>query len=211
MRPVSQLSKLKAVATRRGRRLKRLVDALSLPINAEVDRVVAFATIETLNLWGSFLRAFYISCFLGARRPLGGRVKIVVPCPRTAVEALTFAMATIKAKPMPPSARRYEPAWHDHNNILKLFTACNASNLPEVQAAFSYSTTMFVELPVMRNFFAHRNGDTAGSARDVARKLGLSVALRPSEILCSRGPGRPQNVLADWLDDFSLVADLLCQ
>jgi hypothetical protein len=211
MRPVRQLSKLKTAATRRDNRLKNLVDSLSLPVNTEIDRIVAFATIEALNLWGSFLRAYYISCFLGATMPQGGRVNIAVAGPRTTINALTFAMQTIKGKPKPPKNRRDEPSWYDQNNLLRLLTNCAASNLPKVQVALSYSTSAFSELPAMRNFFAHRNDETAQKTKDVARRLGLSVALRPSEILCSKAPGRPQNILADWLDDLSAVIDLLCQ
>lgn len=45
----------------------------------------------------------------------------------------------------------------------------------------------------------------------IARGVGVSARLRPSDILCSRAPGRPQNVLADWLDDIRNIASLMCQ
>jgi hypothetical protein len=43
-------------------------------------------------------------------------------------------------------------------------------------------------------------------------KLGLSTKpeLRPTKILCSKLPKRPQNVLTDWIDDMSNIIDVLC-
>ena len=45
--------------------------------------------------------------------------------------------------------------------------------------------------------------------RDVARHLGINPNQRGCEIVCSAMGGRPQNILADWLDDLRNVAVLL--
>lgn len=211
MRPVTCLKTLRVAAMRRDRRLKNLVDSFSLPVTAERDRVVAFVTIETLNLWASFARAYYLSCLLGAKRDTGQRVKVTVPSIRTTTDAIAFAMNLLKPKKTPPWGRRDEPSWHDPRNLLKLLTECGASNLIQAQAAFSYPTSVFRDLPVVRNFFAHRNEESVRKTADVARSLGVSATLRPSEILCSRLRSRPQNVLSDWLDDLSNVIESLCQ
>jgi hypothetical protein len=111
----------------------------------------------------------------------------------------------------PPWNRREEPTWHERQTLLKLSSILGASNDSQIQAALSYKTWVFADLPVFRNFFAHRNDETAKRARALASHYTVSSQLRPSEILCSVAPGRPQRVLADWLDDLRNVVDLLCQ
>jgi hypothetical protein len=175
--------------------------------------VVAYAAIEAHNLWASFARAFYLSCVLRATRETGIPITITAPGLLTTSDAIQYAVRLLKPRLTtgPPFTRRDEPVWHDPNTLLKLLSSLGASNLLEVQAALSYPTKVFRLLPTVRNFFAHRNEETAQKSSGVARSLGLSGKLKPGEVLCSVLPGRPQNVLADWLDDLRAVMTLLCQ
>jgi len=173
---------------------------------------VAFVTIEALNLWASFVRSFYISCVLRARTATGARITITRPGLHTTGDAITFCMHQMKhRKGSGPWLRRQEPAWHDTSTVLNLLTAIGASNLTQVQNALSYPTSFPTMLPLARHFFAHRNQDTMHDVQSIARNLGVSARLRPSDVLCSRAAGRPQNVLSDWLDDIRNVVDLMCQ
>jgi len=213
MKPVRRLKKLRIIASRRAMRLKSLINACVVPITSDGDRVVAFVVIEALNLWASFARAYYLSCVLKATTEAGGRVAIVNSTIRTVTDALGFSVKLFKphVRSSGPFSRREEPAWHDTSNLLKVLTSLGASNIAQVQAALSYPTSVFKQLPVARNFFAHRNEDTARKTTGIARDLGLSVNARPSEMLCEKAKGRPQNVLADWLDDLRIVIELMCR
>ena len=106
---------------------------------------------------------------------------------------------------------RDEPTWHDPTVLLRLVRELNCSSLPQVTTALGYATTAFKDLPVFRNFFAHRNEGTAAKTANVARRCTLSPALRPSEILCARRAGRPQSVLSEWLDDLHNVIVSVCR
>jgi hypothetical protein len=213
MKPVVRLRKLRVAGSRRAFLLRSLVDRYVAPPNSEQQRVVAYAAIESHNLWVSFARAFYLSCVLKTTSERGLPIAITAPGLLTPSDGIHYAVRLLKpfVKTGPPFTRRNEPVWHDTNTLLKLFTSVGASNLPQVQASLSYPTTAFAFLPTLRNFFAHRNEETALKAAAVARSLGLSGRLKPTEVLCSILPGRPQNVLADWLDDLRAVMTLLCQ
>lgn len=211
MQRVARLGRLEGVAIRRALRLRSLVDAYSLPVTPERERVVSYVTIEALNLWASFARAYYLSSALGARIRAGGRVTVQLQGIRTPGDAITFSVVKIqRRRGTGPWKRRDEPAWHDPNTLLTLFGYLGASNLNEVHRAFGYQTGVFRQLPTFRNFFAHRNEETARKTADIARGYGLSPRLRPSEVLCTRSVGRPQNILADWLDDLRNVIQLMC-
>lgn len=213
MRPTRRLEKLQFNASRRLLILKTLVDGFRLPIDSEHDRVVAFVAIEALNLWTLFSRSFYLSCILHAKRSNGVPVQIIPLGIKTQSDAIAFAIRQMRPKKKGSGPWTYwdEPVWRDPNTLLKLLQASGASNLAQVQAGFAYQTSVFKELPTIRNFFAHRNEDTNAETVSVARNVGVSTKLRPSEIMCSNSPGRPQNVICDWLDDMRHVVNLVGQ
>jgi hypothetical protein len=212
MQRVAWLGRLEEVAIRRALRLRSLVDTYSVPVPSDQDRIVSYVTIEALNLWASFARAYYVSSVLGARISAGGKVTVQKRGIRTPGDAITFSVQRLgpRRRAAGPWKRRDEPAWHTPSTLLTLFEDLGASNLKEVQRAFGYQTRVFGQLPTFRNFFAHRNEESAEKTAQIARAYGLSPRLRPSEVLCSRTVGRPQNILADWLDDLRNVMQLMC-
>ena len=187
----------------RAARLRALVYPLMPPIHNRIDRDVAYVTIEASNLWASFARSLFLSCVFSAKQESGPRVKAATTFPSVNA-AIAFAATTIKP-------RGGEPNWGDPGILLILLKTAGVSNIANVRAALSYSTTVFRGLPTMRNFFAHRSEVSVRKTARVARLLGVSVRLRPSEILCSRSPGRPQNIITDWIDDIRNVIQLACQ
>jgi len=213
MRPTPYLARLERRAVERALRLRSLADSCSGPVTAEADRLVSFLAIETLNLWASFARSYYLSCVMGAKTRAGARVTVANATVRTFDDAIRLAVWTFKPKlktSSGPFTHRDEPAWHDTTVLLRLVTAIGSSTTSQTTTALGYSTTVFRDLPVFRNFFAHRCEGTAVKAANVARRYSLSPALRPSEILCARRLGRPQSVLSDWIDDVRNVVSGLC-
>jgi len=94
--------------------------------------------------------------------------------------------------------------------LLTLCRELNATNLLDVEAAFSSGSSVFTDLVVFRNYFAHRNQGTKRAARDLAPKYGIAATLSPAEILLSRALGRPQPLLIEWIDDLTFTAEYLC-
>lgn len=213
MNSSGRLSKLHSAATRRALKLRSLVEAFGLPATAEKDRVVAWVVIEAVNLWGGFLRAYYLSGAIKARTGSG----VPVYFARTFASrqaALTHAVRLLKNPKFNKKTivRRDEPAWHDVGNFLKLATSVGLSNLAQVQTALAYRTNFFGLLAPVRNFYAHRSDETCRRAANVGVRLGLAATprMRATEILCSRLPRRPENVITDWLYDMESVIDLMC-
>ena len=202
MRQASSLRLLRQAALHRAMRLRTLAFPLAPPVNNHMDRDIAYLTIETSNLWASFSRSFFLSCMFSGKHDAGGRVRCG-PTFGSVKDVISFAVTTIKP-------RGTEPNWSDPGILLLLLKVVGASNFAIVKSAFSYSTTVFRDLPSMRNFFAHRDEGTAKKTVRVARSVGVSVHLRPSEILCSRSPSRPQNVITDWIDDLRNIITLAC-
>jgi len=214
MNPSPRLSKLQVSGHRRVARLRSLVEPLGLPATAEKDRQVAWVVIEARNLWAGFLRAYYLSGAINTRTSSGARVSFAsTPLPSVSA-ALIYAVRLLKVKTFSSTTvrRQDEPAWHNISGYLKLCTSVGISNLPQIYAALSYPTTFFELLTPVRNFYAHRCNETVRKAGKVGVKLGLAATpnLRASQIMCSKLPRRPQNVITDWLDDIEAVIDLFC-
>jgi hypothetical protein len=188
-----------------------LVQVLSRPASTEDDRIAAFVTIEAVNSWASFSRAFYVSCALGALRANGKRVAVGIAGLNTPTDALLLATKRLKGFKGHTVTRRDEPAWHKVNNLITLCGHLGASNLPEVVAAFGYATKAFDCLPTLRNFFAHRNQDTCQECTVMATSIPVPPFRRPADIAVHRDYAKPMNVLSGWIRDMTFVADQLVQ
>lgn len=206
------LDQLATQLRRRTARLIPLVRTVRSPADHEIDRRVAYVTIELLNAWSSFARAFFISSALRARTASGTPVTVMTRGIATPEDAIAIAMRRLKNKKMGgPIPRRQEPSWHSASNVITLVNEIGASNLGTVIAALSYPTQALRCLPIARNFFAHRNGDTAAQCRALCASLSLPPMWRPADVLLQRDYTRPNNLLTEWIVDVVTVADLMVQ
>lgn len=206
MNPCSDLVALAEHAERR-------IDLLRAYWVAELasDRRLAYVVIEVQNTWSNFARAFLLSMLCAPRRRSGNRVVLGNLTATTPGALLLVATHACKPTSPPPLERRDEPSWHDTGNFLKACTALAPSNLAEIQAALSLQARVFSDLPVFRNFYAHRNEETAARAVGVARRTYLITGVRhPSQALLKPARTRTQPLLADWLDEMKVVLQLIC-
>lgn len=208
MRRESRLGAVAEKGRRRSLLLRSLIENFQGRVTPDTDRLSAFATIEALNLWHLYCRSLYLSSALGCFDSAGNRVTPPGGPISSEGHAITVAVHAVKPQlrdKSGPWAPRDEPPWHDTSAFLKSMQALGPSNLPAVQAALSYPTKVFTYLPTARNFYAHRAMSTAVKVQGIARGYALNPRLRPTELLLTRLPGRPQPLLADWLDDLRLA------
>ena len=212
MNAVRHLGCLQHDIRRRFAVLKMLVDDIGLPVDPAKDRLLSFVAIEALNAWTMFCRAYYLSCALSARRMNGSKISVGVAGIRTKNDALTFAVhhTNPKKRGTGPWSSWDEPVWRKPGVLIPLLGALRVTNLAQVHAAFGLASTVYSELPIIRNFFSHRSEATAVKVQQVARTVGVPSDLRASEVLCSVVGGRPQSIICDWLDDLRSVSDELC-
>jgi hypothetical protein len=175
------------------------------------DCRIAFVVAEAVNIWASFVRAYYLSWFLRPTTMSGSRVNCSNHILRFE-DALIFAIKRLRSRGYSRTrpVRLDEPTWHDPVTLLTLATEIGVSNLSKVQAAFSLGATYPNVLPTVRNFYAHRNEETFRKVIEKAVLLGLGRNLRPCEFVCTSLPSRPQNLISDWLDEIRLTIELLC-
>lgn len=212
MRLQSHLLALEQQASRRVSRLKVLVADRTSFDDPEIDRRTAFVAIESMNLWSSYCRFFYLSAALGAKDSGGTRIVSSAGRFRSQDDALTFVIhrvrPNLKSKSAPWSWFD-EPKWGDPTEFGRAVGELGPSNLGAVQAAISLQTDVFLHLPKFRNFYAHRAAVTARKVRGVARDYLMSPTLHPTWILNGYAPSRPQTILCDWLDDLKTVIELM--
>jgi hypothetical protein len=179
-------------------------------VHKDRDVVVAYVAIEALNAWALFSRSFYMSCALGA---LTERKKVVTTEPT--VDPLGAAITCINSRARPSASgvwhRRDEPAWHDPNVLMRVCANLKCSIQVQIGQAFSLSLNVFNDLPVFRNFFAHRNGQTSQAARNIAPRYTLPTHLAPTELLLSVSPGSTETVILEWIVEMSITAEFLCR
>lgn len=216
MRPVRRLTELRNRALRRVSKLKGLGELCRAPLTPEDERMVAFVTIEACNLWAEFMRTYYLSCAFNAERDGGGVVTVgrLSRCVSLdANGALVAAAVALKRERRYSGAlrRTEEPNWVQVHTIVALADRMEFSNQSAISSALSFGAVSFDHWPTMRNFFAHRSGDSALRAKNVGRQIGVGAVHHPSEIMVAFLRGRPQSVLCDWLDEVRIGVELMCR
>lgn len=196
-------------------RLARLrscaLDGLANP-GPKQDRQFAYVVIEALNLWANFSRSYVLSCLFRPKRITKGRVRIGNAAITTPA-ALFLLAAQIRRGPAAaaPTSRRDEPSWHERDLLIKTCLGMACSHAADVQGALSGNTTVFEDLPAFRNFYAHRNDESAQKAVALVKRQYLIVGVRhPTGALSTPAYKRTQPLLLDWLDDMQIVMEFLC-
>jgi len=214
VRPTKNLWKLYISSRRRVARLRAIIyHAHREPSGDGREAKVAFVTIDILNLWANFMRSYYLSCMYSAVS--SRKIQITATPPRqTENQAIGFAVRHWRPRATPKAdgswQSRDEPTWHDPSQIIPVMRAQGLSNLLDFEAAFSTGERTFIDLPVFRNYFGHRNGRTQFAAQNLAPHYGLPVTRRPTEILLSRPLRRPQPLILDWMDHVLFTIEYLC-
>lgn len=208
MRATGDLTKLyNAVQGRVARLRKKYAACLGAPPDAETR--LAYSAIELDNLILAAIRLFVISCLTGARSTEGRKIA-VIPRMKDEGEVAAFVLSVLSSKSFASLGsptrvpRQHEFKIREPRLIERVMASCSATNLISVQAAFSLPTTLFSDLPTIRNFYAHRNDDTWRKVKMRANGMGILGVRTTDELLKAPVPGRPVTVFEDWLDDAEL-------
>lgn len=215
MRPCSDFEKLSKTATGRIQRLRSTVSQLSSRRATwqEMDMQVGRAVVEALNTWNNFARSYLLSYLASPRRKRGDRLRFENLLATSPGSLLHIAAKACKGPlASAPLDRRDEPKWSDTSTFLKACGALSPSNMADIQAALSIQTRVFSDLPTFRNFYAHRNEETAARAIGIAKRHYLiSGVHHPTEALLRPATKRPQPLLFDWLDEMQIVVGFMCE
>lgn len=210
----SRLVGLQKSACKRVRRLRDIVAPLPGTLEGHaVEMQTAYVAIEALNMWTNFVRAYYLSGMLGAKRVGPGRIGVDhIQTNENAAIGLAVLQWRPNATPKADGSweRRDEPTWHNPSFVTPICAAQGFSNLTDLYAALSTGTRVFTDLPVFRNYFAHRNRRTRNAAVALANLYGIPGVSRPSSVLLARPLARPQSLILDWLDDLRFTVDYMC-
>lgn len=179
------------------------------------ERLIEHIAISSLNLWHEFSRAYFLSCAKSTVSISGLRIQAGVPGIKSETDALRLAILSKGITPVLPGWPRRstdEPKWRRPRDLERACAGLMMSNLANVRAALSISPGVFDHLPVFRNFYAHRNGDTAVKALDVAKRYyGIAWCHHPTDALLTPATRRPQELMLDWLDAIQATAHYLCR
>jgi hypothetical protein len=175
----------------------------------EQTRQLTFLAVDLHNACRTFLRAYYVASVTGAWLSTGQRATSRLEA-RSEVDAINFAVAAKGVEGSGPWRMRDEPAWHDIGMFLRILNLADCSTAPGTNAAWSIGTNALEHLTITRNYFAHRNRETAVKVRNLNSTTYKAGALdSPEELLIARGRNRPQLIVEDWLDDLQTVIELM--
>lgn len=214
MTPQRFLPKLERAVRRRFIRIRGLAMVVqTLPPGTEREAYATYLVLEASSTWANFVRALYLSLTLRPRTANGARISIGLSG-LSYDDALGHIIRRHKPRAQPLSTgawhRRDEPAWHDPNVFLDGCVQLRCSHVSQFTAAFSTGTSVFQQLPVFRNFYAHRNHQTLQATMALIPRYGIPWAASPTEALLSFPLSWTQPLLVQWLDDIDFTVEYLC-
>jgi hypothetical protein len=213
MNPSKYLSKLKNKSFKQCFHLRTLSQKALTSKQDDADILLSYVTIQALNIWTEFSRAYILSLILS---PVDCNGNVIISSNSSIrnfddVLSTSIKVATrTRLKPGKTIRRRMEPKWFVTNTLLKTCKELDCSNYESIQIALSVGPEAFRYLPTFRNFYAHRNDDTAKKALKIASRYSIPRKNHPNEILLSIGYSRHQPIIFDWLDDITNTINLLC-
>lgn len=218
MRRLTCLARLSRSFGGRIHRLEYIAASTAGNSGPNVDRAVAFITIEAQTTWANFSREFYLSCALLSPKTIAGR-RVFHTTSNILDErhALLRSIQVLKPNRYAGAARsvnispRDEPTWHEKVCLLRMAQDLHLSNQAMIIAGLSYPTTFFNDLPVIRNFYAHRSHKSVEKVRELARRnYGIRSLVHPTELVNQTLSGGTQTLLSEWLGDMRTISDTLC-
>lgn len=212
MVPSRSFSKLLKMGLGRLFRLKYYA-SVGLKYNiSEKDRHFSYVIIEAQNLWSNFSRSYLLSCLLRPKRISKGFVILSNAAITTPGDLLLLATRIHRGRTAAaPTTRREEPPWHDRNIFLRTCNELGCSHYSDILSAMSIQTRVLEDIPVFRNFYAHRNEESTRKAIDLGRhKYLITGASHPTEVLATPPYKRTQPLILDWLDDIQVTIEFLC-
>ena len=202
--------------SRRSRsRLRTLVglasDLGSVPFRV-ADQRVSFICVEALTTWAEFNRSYVLAAVRRARTTSGTLVQTALP-PGTRPDAvMRYVISGLNRKPPRGRVtRRDEPIWHSRAELLKVGGIVSLSNLPQLRAALALPSAVIDDLPTARNFYAHRNAETATKVKRLLGRYVMPTQAHPTESLRRSVLGRPVSVLEEWIEELEGVVSAMGQ
>ena len=201
------------LSRRSRRRLRTLVelafDLRSAPF-AVADRRVSFICIEALNTWAEFNRSYVLAAVRRTRTNGGTLMETSLP-PSTRPDAvMRYVITRLRSKePKEKLTRRDEPTWHSRRELIKVGRIVALSNLAQLQAALALPSAVIDDLPTARNFYAHRNYETAVKLKNLMGRYVMPTQAHPTELLRRSVLGRPVSVLEEWIEELDDVVSAM--
>lgn len=211
MRPTTgPISHLTGSAEFRLKRLTNLTAGIALPLTPEKRRVLSYVAIEAANLWAQYSRCFFLSVAIGATDSNGVPIVTLPASSLQAAEDLAVhAIRPHLQGKTGPWSRRALPDWQTRGHLLTALKYVGASSYTAVDGALSYQTRVLLDLPTVRNFYAHKGHRAAQSVATIQKHYGITKTMSPHELLCTVPPTSADVLLNEWLDDISAIMSLM--
>jgi hypothetical protein len=152
----------------------------------------------------------YLSSALGALDRNGRRI-VATPA-QSPSEAIDLAVHAVR-----PRLRGIRRPWRDYElpdfqnkgHLTQALGYIGATIYGDVDTATSYPTRVLLDLPTMRNFYAHKAERAARTASSLGSHYGLAQPLPPPVLLCTPPKGRADILVVEWLADLAAIFSLM--
>ena len=172
------------------------------------DRMASYVCIEALNLVAEFNRNYFRVALNTGETRSGSYLATQFPRGIKIHDALRQMGVLRRPGLQGATSRLDEPSWHRKSQFLKVVRRSGLTTEQQIVSAIGLQVRVLDDLPTARNFFAHRNEETARRCRRLSRHYMLP-SIHPTKMLSSRSRGGQVTVLEGWLLELETVSDLM--
>lgn len=208
MHPVRDLEHLRSATEKRLADLESMTPGSRVLGSKQLDRTCAFVCIELLNCWVNFSRSLYFSSCFHAKDLNGTRIQTSKQLRRFA-DAQFFAAQRFTQRQLIVGRidHRTEPNWVSKDTVNILLSEIGASNSVAVASALTFPNRVLIDLATVRNFYAHRNSQTASKVGKLGVNYGMRSGVAATDLCIAYAPGRPQSVVRDWIAELRTISE----
>lgn len=195
-----------------GKTAKYRLDKIYSSVSIDSDtKELSYSVIETQTLLNNFFRSYFISCMMGTHTSSGVFYSHSAPI-LTEHDAIGEAMRVLRPNVYSRGgwSERDEPPW---NKPITLIDALQRLSNPAhtfVTSAFSAGYTVFDDIIIVRNYYAHRNKSTESQMFRVLQTYFLPTGTHPNNMLLSVPPSHRSTVIENWYYEILDTLEYMC-
>ncbi|MEA1834078.1 hypothetical protein U8607_18470 [Methylobacterium durans] len=216
MKPTTNLARLRRSVIRRTRLLRDFFIHSKAAPHRERNAAAAFCVLELDNTIINLHREFLISSLHVECRTCSGH-KVThnnnFPTPDSAALYIMSVLEPMRFNNRYSAAtsltRREETKVRDPLKLQNVSAASMMSNAGSIITALSLNSPAFSQMATYRNFFAHRNVETARKLKNLSASIGLAPAVHEWDAISQLLPGSPTSLFESWAFDVELFAEFL--
>lgn len=172
------------------------------------DEILVYLAVELHNLWNHFCRS-YVLCSAKGLTSLSGVVWRAPNASRWSLESIRQHLVMVHGKKRINDPLS-EPVWRRLDVVEACCATLGTGNLPSIALTIGYGHSFLSELPVARNFAAHKSKSARMKLDQVAASRGYPGRSDLERVMLAPSSSGYGTVVLEWITEIERSMTTMC-